>query len=302
MSQPSTWPLPAGSSRVVLPLELVEHLAKHPLTSHLYPVAYGHYVAARGHQAERRQHTDHLLIFCHQGRGSYQVMTPQGPIAGELNAGQLLLLPAGCAHRYRADSRDPWSIYWVHFSGHVANESMDFLGLSSSATEPARFVLTLRAWQSLLPSVTTLLNLQHQRWQRHNAVFAASVFQQLLAQVPQLADQAQHHQGFDLLALERFMQDNSHRDLDLEDLAAVAGLSRYHFAKKFKAVTGTSPMRYFSELKIKLACRQLDTSTATVRSIAQSLGFDDPYYFSRLFKKVMGVAPSDYRDSHPPQP
>lgn len=302
MSQPSTWPLPSGSSRVVMPLELVEHLAVHPLTRHLYPVAYGHYVAARGHQVVRRQHTDYLLIFCHQGRGSFQISSPDGNVTGELRAGQLLLLPAGLAHRYEANQRDPWSIYWVHYSGEAAPHSMDFLGLSSRGTDPARFVLTLNAWQSLLPSVTTLLNLQHQRWQRHNAVLAATLLQQLLAQLPQMADQAQHHHGFDLLALERFMQDNSHRDLDLEDLATVAGLSRYHFAKKFKAVTGTSPMRYFSELKIKLACRQLDTSTATVRSIAQSLGFDDPYYFSRLFKKVMGVAPSDYRDSHPPQP
>lgn len=57
-------------------------------------------------------------------------------------------------------------------------------------------------------------------------------------------------------------------------------------------------MRYFNELKIKLACQQLDSSTDTVRTIAQSLGFDDPYYFSRLFKKVMGIAPSAYRDSH----
>ncbi|RUO56910.1 AraC family transcriptional regulator [Pseudidiomarina homiensis] len=300
MSQPSAWPLPSGSSRVVMPLELIEHLAGHPLTRHLFPLAYGHYIAAKGHHVERDQHTDYLLIFCHQGRGNYRITTPQGNVTGELSAGQLLLLPAGFPHRYQAHSDDPWSIYWAHYSGSSAAKSMDFLGLSSTA-ESAKFVLTLSAWQNLLPIVTTLLNLQHQRWQRHNAVIAATLLQQLLAQLPQLAEQAQQYHSFDLLALERFMQDNSHRDLDLEDLAAVAGLSRYHFAKKFKTVTGTSPMRYFNELKIKLACRQLDTSTATVRAIAQSLGFDDPYYFSRLFKKVMGVAPSDYRDSHQPQ-
>lgn len=301
MSQPSAWPLPSGSSRVVMPLELIELLAQHPLTRHLYPLAYGHYLAAQGHQVERQHHTDHLLIFCHQGRGHYRILTPQGPVTGTLEAGQLLLLPAGFPHSYQASTTDPWSIYWAHYSGSSAASSMDFLGLSAS-TEAPRFVLTLQAWQSLLPIVTTLLNLQHQRWQRHNAVIAATLLQQLLAQLPQLAEQAQQHHGFDLLALERFMQDNSHRDLDLQDLAAVAGLSRYHFAKKFKTVTGTSPMRYFNELKIKLACRQLDTRTATVRTIAQSLGFDDPYYFSRLFKKVMGVAPSDYRDSHQPHP
>ncbi|RUO74092.1 AraC family transcriptional regulator [Pseudidiomarina sediminum] len=293
MSQPSSWPLPAGSSRVVLPLELTSMLAQHPLSQHLYPLAYGHYLTAKGHRASRAKPTDQLIIFCHSGRGSYRVTTPAGKVQGTLGAGQLLLLPAGAAHTYEADSKQPWSIYWAHYDGKLASQSMDFLAVSEQS-----FVLNLPHWQELLPPVTELLNLQHQRWQQQRALLAATLLQHLLAQVLQLANQTQYHQDFDLLALERFMQDNSHRDLDLSDLAAVAGLSRFHFAKKFKAVTGTSPMRYFSELKIRLACQRLDNSTASIRAIAQELGFEDPYYFSRLFKKVMGVAPSNYRDSH----
>lgn len=293
MSQPSSWPLPTGSSRIVLPLELTEHLARHPLSKHFYPLAYGHYLEAIGHRVERSMHTDHLLIFCHSGSGHYRVETAQGTESGSLKAGQLLLLPAGLSHAYRADTDTPWSIYWTHFSGSESARCMDILGLA-----PNQFVLTLDNWRSLLPNVTDLLNLQHQRWQRQRAVRAATLLQSLFAQLPDLATQAQQTQDFDLLALERFMQDNSHRNLDLADFARVAGLSRFHFAKKFKTVTGTSPMRYFNELKIKLACQQLDSSTDTVRTIAQSLGFDDPYYFSRLFKKVMGIAPSAYRDSH----
>ncbi|RUO58631.1 helix-turn-helix transcriptional regulator [Pseudidiomarina insulisalsae] len=301
MSQPSSWPLPPGSSRVVLPLELTDMLASHPLSQHFYPLAYGHYLEAHGHRVNRARHTDYLLIFCHRGRGHYRIQTPQGNVQGSLQAGQLLLLPAGMAHAYEADAQQPWSIYWVHYSGQAAPQSMDFLGLQGAEHEPGQFVLTLHHWQSLLPVVTDLLNLQHQRWQRQRAVLAATLLQHLVAQLPELATAAHQAHDFDLLALERFMQDNSHRDLDLADLAEVAGLSRFHFAKKFKAVTGTSPMRYFNQLKIRLACEQLDTSTDTVRTIAQNLGFDDPYYFSRLFKKVMGVAPSDYRDSHQPQ-
>lgn len=293
MSQPSSWPLPAGSSRVVLPLELISYLATHPLSRHFYPLAYGHYLSAAEHHVERTQHTDHLLIFCHRGRGHYRVQTADSWQYGSLSSGQLLLLPAGFAHAYYADAQEPWSIYWAHFSGSAATKSMDLLGLA-----PPQFSLALQNWRSLLPSVTDLLNLQHQRWQKQRAVQAATLLQNLYAQLPGLTETTHTAKDFDLLALERFMQDNSHRDLDLADLAAVVGLSRYHFAKKFKTVTGTSPMRYFNELKIKLACQQLDTSTDTVRAIAQSLGFDDPYYFSRLFKKVMGLAPSDYRDSH----
>lgn len=289
MSQPSTWPLPAGSSRVVLPLNLTRQLARHPLTKHLYPLAYGHYVDAYGHQAERINHTDFLFIFCHRGQGWFRTEHAQG----KLNAGQLLLLPAGEAHAYAASTEQPWSIYWSHFQGQAASNCMDFLELS-----PSQPLLTLSRWRELIPVVTDLLNLQTQRHQFTAAVVAASLLQRIVAELPRLTATAQAPTGFDLLALERFMIDNSHRDLDLDDFAQFAGLSRFHFSKKFKQFTGSSPMRYFNQIRVKIACQLLDTTTDTIRQIASHLGFEDPYYFSRLFKKMMGVSPQHYRSTN----
>ncbi|MDX1525250.1 MAG: AraC family transcriptional regulator [Pseudidiomarina maritima] len=288
MSQPSTWPLPAGSSRVVLPLQLTRQLDQHPLTKHLYPVAYGHYVDALGHQVERQQHTDHLLIFCHRGRGWFRTHNASGSV----EAGQLLLLPAGQAHAYAADHEQPWSIYWAHFRGSAAVQCSDFLSLSAQSP-----VLTLSRWRQLIPVVTDLLNLQTQRYQFSAAIVAASLLQRIIAELPRLTSAMQIPAGFDLRALERFMYDNSHRDINLDEFAEFAGLSRYHFSKKFKQITGSSPMRFFNQIKVKLACQLLDTTTYSIRQIGQQLGFDDPYYFSRLFKKTMGISPQYYRES-----
>lgn len=288
MSQPSSWPLPPGSSRVVLPLKLTQQLAQHPLTKHLYPLSYGHYVDAVGHHVERQSHTDYLLIFCYRGRGWFRTPHTQGA----LQAGQLLLLPAGQPHAYRADRQHPWSIYWTHFSGQAASSCINFLALTD--TQP---VLSLAQWRPLLPVVTNLLNLQTQHQQFTAAVVAASLLQQIIAELPRLTVTTTAPQGFDLTALERFMYDNYHRDLSLADFAEFAGLSRFHFSKKFKQLTGTSPMRYFNQIRVKIACQLLDSSTDSIRHIGQQLGFDDPYYFSRLFKKTMGMSPQHYRDS-----
>ncbi|PHR64870.1 AraC family transcriptional regulator [Pseudidiomarina marina] len=288
MSQPSSWPLPPGSSRVVLPLQLTRQLSRHPLTKHLYPLAYGHYVDAQGHQVERQQHTDYLLIFCHRGSGWYRTETA----SGNLRAGQLLLLPAGQAHAYAAHNEQPWSIYWAHFQGSAAAACLEFLELTNQ--QP---VLTLARWRQLVPVVTDLLNLQTQRHQFAAAVVAASLLQRIIAELPRLTATMQAPQGFDLPALERFMYNNSHRDLSLDDFADFAGLSRFHFSKKFKQFTGTSPMRYFNQIRVKIACQLLDASTDSIRQISQQLGFDDPYYFSRLFKKTMGISPQYYRES-----
>jgi AraC-like DNA-binding protein len=287
MSQPSNWPLPAGSSRIVLPLALLQQLAEHPLSQHLYPLSYGHYMNAAGHAVQRDQHTDSLLIFCHQGHGDYRTAHAQG----RLQAGQLLLLPAGISHHYQASSAHPWSIYWVHFSGTAAAAIMPLLGVSN-----AQPVLNLSGRKQLLPLVTDLLNLQHQPDNLTTALLAAGMLQRLVLELPRLTIQ-QLNKDFDFARLERFIHDNSHRDVSLHELAAVAGLSPYHFSKRFKASCGTSPMRYVNQFKVRQACQLLDNSTDSIRHIALSLGFDDPYYFSRLFKKTMGMSPQHYRAS-----
>lgn len=289
MSQPSRWPLPAGSSRLLLPQATVARLRGHPLSRQLYPVAYGHYLHAVGHRVRRSVHTDHLLIFCHQGRGRYQTEQQQG----SLEAGQVLFLQRGVAHSYQADSESPWSIYWAHFDGEQIDQYMAHIGLNKPDQPP---VITLSNWRSLLPDVTQLLNLQHQRLSLERALLAAKLLQKLLVQLPTMRRQeAASGSSFDLTTLERFMHDNSHRTLELNDFAAFTGLSTFHFSKKFRQLTGSSPIRYFNRLKIREAEHMLSDTTYNIRQIGQSLGFEDAYYFSRLFKKYTGESPSAYR-------
>ncbi|RUO34638.1 helix-turn-helix transcriptional regulator [Aliidiomarina soli] len=296
MSQPSRWPLPAGSSRLLLPQTTIDRLHAHPFSRQLYPIAYGHYLHAVGHRVRRSVHTDHLLIFCHQGSGRYQTEHQ----SGTLEAGQVLFLKRGQAHSYQADQHTPWSIYWAHFAGEQVEQYMDFVGVNRDDQPP---VITLSNWRALLPDVTQLLNLQHQRLNLERALLAAKLLQKLIVQLPSLR-RLEQPQGanFTITTLERFMHDNSHRALELKDFANFSGLSTFHFSKKFRQLTGTSPLRYFNQLKVREAQRMLLDSNHSIRQIGQTLGFDDAYYFSRLFKKMTGVSPLAYRRQHTHQP
>ena len=62
-------------------------------------------------------------------------------------------------------------------------------------------------------------------------------------------------------------------------------------------VPDQSPMAYFIQLKISKACELLDRTQMTMAQIATELGYDDPYYFSRIFKKTQGSSPTAYRAS-----
>jgi AraC family transcriptional regulator len=83
--------------------------------------------------------------------------------------------------------------------------------------------------------------------------------------------------------------------LSLSDLAGDVRLSPFHFARAFKASTGLPPHRYFRQLRIERARSLLETTDLAVAEIAARIGYDDPSYLARLFRKHFGATPAAYR-------
>ena len=88
----------------------------------------------------------------------------------------------------------------------------------------------------------------------------------------------------------------------LEDLAAWAGYTAQHLNRLFQRQIGMTPLQYLTRLRLEYAAEQLLDGRKTVRAIALQVGYDDPYYFSRLFKQHFGRSPNQYREAagHPP--
>jgi AraC-like DNA-binding protein len=95
-----------------------------------------------------------------------------------------------------------------------------------------------------------------------------------------------------------FMKQNLKARLSVEDFADQQHLSLSHYSRLFRAKTGTSPNHYFNQLKIQKSCQYLYFSDLNIKEICSEVGFDDPYYFSRLFKKLMGMSPAKYKNQH----
>ncbi|WP_160683323.1 helix-turn-helix domain-containing protein [Clostridium sp. C2-6-12] len=95
-----------------------------------------------------------------------------------------------------------------------------------------------------------------------------------------------------------YMENNFLEQISLNDLANKANLSIRHFNRIFKENYKTSPMNYIINLRIQHACLLLRKSTLKISDIAYESGFDDSNYFSRQFKKTIGLSPKEYRHNN----
>jgi AraC-like DNA-binding protein len=131
-------------------------------------------------------------------------------------------------------------------------------------------------------------------------IYAAHQLQALLASLAVLPARAKLKSGrvLDVDAVQAVMRSHLHDSLNLDALAAQFKLSRFHFAKTYRALTGHAPIQDFIQLKMAHACRLLDEGEQSIREVAEQLGYEDQYYFSRLFRKAVGMAPSHYRALH----
>ncbi len=93
----------------------------------------------------------------------------------------------------------------------------------------------------------------------------------------------------------RIIEQNTENQISLDHIAKQLGISKPYLIRLFKQHTGTTPAAYHLQLKIENACYLLEQTHLSIQEIASRLGFYDEFYFSRYFKKQIGVSPSAYR-------
>lgn len=282
----------ANEIHLVVPPALNRQLALFPLATGMYVTAIGHFPLAEYHYRSREHGCeDYILIYCVEGNGWFQISDQTQTVRQH----EAFVLPPNIPHTYGADSQTPWTIYWAHFQGDHALTYFQYLS-SDNLTIPVH--VTLR--DTLINLFQYVLKSPHQGLTLSNLIHTSSALNHILcslffanpAYVPGIT--APQYKAIEKSI--HFMHRHKDRPLTLAQLAAQAALSIPHFSRLFKLKTGSSPVDFFNRLRIQQACQQLITTNQSVKEVAFSLGYSDPYYFSRSFKKVMGVSPGQYRE------
>lgn len=289
-----------GSRIIVIPEMIRDSMKCDALMNQLHITDIGHFPSAAHHRVERLQPIpEYVLIFVANGSGHYWYEADDGTRCEyEVNANQYFILPSGKAHAYWSDERMPWTIYWLHFGGELAS----YYG--KGATTP----ITIKPEEHSRISTRTnmfeeLFHVLHSGLTHANMSYVSSLLHYYLASLRRLEQYRLHATddgtGFDVVkSAIHYMNENIERRLTLRDIAAYTGYSASHFSLIFRTATGAAPLAYFNRLKIDESCRLLVSTDMKINQICFKVGFDDCYYFSRIFAKLVGMSPLRYRKEH----
>ena len=103
------------------------------------------------------------------------------------------------------------------------------------------------------------------------------------------------HQKPTYIKARQYFEEHYNEDISIEQYAASRSMSTSWFTRSFRNATGTSPMQYILQTRIRNAQTLLETTDDSITNIASIVGYDNPMYFSRLFSKAKGVSPTGYR-------
>ena len=282
-----------GERMVILPPAVVDHFLGVKLVNDLMPVWCGHFPKAAHHFIDRPAgHEYHLLIYCVGGRGWVQ---HEGRKL-RVESGDVVILPAGIPHGYFADPSQPWSIYWFHLTGQRVPDYLQLLeakgqvairhlGIERTIVQRFEELITAAAGDTTVANMLDRMTL---------AARILILCHRLLKPNTRSASK----QPLTEVAI-GFMQERLTSPLQLPDLLAHCRVSQAQLNRSFRRDTGFSPMRYFTQLRMREASQLLVFTDAPVADVGSRVGYVDPYHFSRVFKRVYGVSPTAYRQGHP---
>ena len=273
-----------GQRLCVVPRPQIDAALLRPGTRRLVVTDAGYFPTARGHRRTRSGGAEEVVVLlCVAGTGTVR-------LAGEahtLASGSCVSIPARTPHEYMASPDDPWTIWWMHVRGSDAAE------LTAGLLDTPRPVTRLRAVDRAVALFDELVGVLEGRTSPAQLLAASGIAWQLLTRIA--ADSVLPAGGSPLERAMRYLEARMEGSIRVDDLAAMVGLSTSHLSALFRQATGGGPAAFHVSLKMAHARTLLDTTTMTVGEVAGAVGYQDPLYFSRHFRRAHGLSPTQYR-------
>lgn len=283
-----------GERSIIVPASIVQDLKSDFFGKDLHITHIGYYPQADFHFRERKKEevNQFILIYCIDGEGWFEVNGKKEQVKPH----QFFVLPKGKAHKYGSNRSKPWTIYWMHFDGEKAAFFADGFDhpTSISPNSNSRIQERLQLFEEIFNTLSKNLSM-------NNIYYSITSLFHFLGSMKFLGE---YRDSVELITKKtdtideviHYMHENIEHKLALDNLAGQAGLSTSHLSLLFHKKTSYSPLQYLNHLRIQKACQLLDFTDMKINQISPKVGFEDALYFTRIFKKNIGMSPKEYRE------
>ena len=241
-----------------------------------------------------------LPTYWQKGRRDYQILyvangKPHFWFDGKeeiVSAGHMVLYKPEEIQKYVYYLEDNPEVFWIHFTGSDVKNILEYHGISLD--EHVFYCGVLPDYKALFRKIIQELQLCRYGYED----YIASLFNDILL----LVDRQQHEQkkatGNVQEQIERaaaYFNENYNTKISIDDYAESLHISTNWFIHNFKQYTGMSPAQYILSLRMVNAQSLLERTTYNIKEISEIVGYENPLYFSRVFKKEIGKSPAQYR-------
>ncbi|KAA5269683.1 helix-turn-helix domain-containing protein [Bacteroides faecis] len=243
--------------------------------------------------------------------GAARILLPTG--IQELKPDHLYLVPSFTTHSYLCDT------HFVHYYLHIYEDHQS----ESSILEDFSFPTEIPAGDLELPLIKRLCGInptmqlpqsdptsydnnptlikniiKNKQRTFCDKVESRGIVYQLMARFLKDAQPKAEINDDRIQKVLSYIRKNIYKTIDIDSLAAISCLSKDHFIRLFKKEVNNTPLQYINQKKIEKAQLILITDSMPVKNISYLLAYEDHSYFNRLFKKLTGVTPQQYRDRY----
>lgn len=253
------------------------------------PNSAGHYRIIQIKQFETTRingRVDFQMIYIAKGKGHFVI--DKEPVIGQ--EGSMILYFPGDYQSYTYYIQDSPDIYWIHFTG---SKAIDILTQAGFPKTGIYNLGTRNEYPLLFNKIIKEMQIQKTKFLELSTLYLS----ELITLMSRHYEEKPNHKMGSSKHIEQAME-YFHRsyasNISIKDYANQCNMSCCWFIRSFRAYAGLTPQAYLTNIRITKAKELLNNHNFNISEIGEMVGYDNPFYFSRIFKQSTGIAPSYY--------
>ncbi len=238
-----------------------------------------------------RGRLDYQLLYIAAGKAHFHFDGKEQIVT----AGHMVLYRPKEPQKYEYYGEDQTEVYWVHFTGGNVKNILRSYGLTDD--KRVFYCGSGLDYQNLFRTMINELQMCKDNYAEMLEMYLRQIFIMLKRYFSNSLKTDNTHVVEEIDKATIYFNEHYSEDICIDEYAQNINVSVSWFIRHFKQCTGSTPMQYILSKRIYNAEILLHDSSYNVTEIAQIVGYDNPLYFSRIFKKVKGLSPSEYRKS-----